>query len=100
MPKPKITLTKRRGNYYVVQIDGKFVGYCERSRNFMAPGGFAGWDFKPSEKSGMRGAWSPKPKLAVEAAIRFTAEQATQDLNAALAMGERVLKAALEKEVT
>lgn len=74
MPKPKITLTKRRGNYYVVQIDGKVVGFCERDPNYMATGGYAGWNFVPDEKSGMKGAWSQTPKRAVEAAIRFTDE--------------------------
>ena len=74
MKKPKITLTKQRGNYYAVSVDGVPVGYCQRSRNFMAENSYAGWDFKPRETSGLKGAWETTPKRAVEAALRLTEE--------------------------
>jgi hypothetical protein len=70
--KPK--LIKQRGNYYVVSVEGEgTVGHCERSRNFMATSGYAGWSFKPTargEALGLKGKWETTPKRAVAASMR------------------------------
>lgn len=71
--KEKPKLTKKRGNYYVVALNGTTVGYTERSRNAFNESGFAGWDFRPNEmgeKLGLAAKWSPTPKRAVEASLR------------------------------